>query len=140
MQRKNNGSIEEIVSRHPSLPFILMWLEANEDWVLPLSESAPAIAPLVERMQDPPPEMSLAWSAVAADVLNALRASSVLMFIDWIDRHPQNNIGLLFLSDESPAADSFRQRLRHMLALFLRGELLTLFFNKEHLSWVKKYI
>lgn len=129
-----------MMNRHPALLFIMTWLESNEDWVLPDHDVADAIEPLIDIMGDPPPDMDMRDAELASVVMNAIKASSVMILIDWIDQNPAHDIGAMFLSSESTVPDSFRYRLRHILTVFLKTELLTLFFTKEHMAWVKKHL
>jgi len=132
--------LEDLMERHTALKFITGWLERGEDWVVDPKTNIDIFSKLSDMMDDVSPKVDISDANIASNVLNALNASAVLAIIDWIDTNPDNDIGEYFLSDHSGASDSFKRRLRHMLLIFLRAELLSLFFNKEHLSWVRKYL
>lgn len=140
LRTEEGARLSEMLSRHPALLFVMTWLESNEDWVLPDDEVFRAIEPLLDFMTEPPPGMDSLDAELAAVVMNAIRASSVMILIDWIDQNPDHNIGEMFLSSESTVPESFRYRLRHILTVFLKTELLTLFFTKEHMEWIKKHL
>lgn len=134
--------MSKILERHPSIRLILRWLERQEDWVDPAIEHLPETQTLLRLVREggQSPYMSDEINIKAAKVMNSMRASLVMELIDWIDTHPQNDIGALFLKKDSGVDESFRQRLKALLTTFFRAELLSLFFNKEHLSWVKSYL
>lgn len=128
-----------IIGRHPSLNFILAWLERGEDWVVPPEVTRAALAPLVPRMERPPPPLSATQVVQAADVMGSIHARYVLALLDWIDGEPGTDIGALFL-DNPALPDEFRRRLKHLLLVLLRGDLLPLFFSVEHRAWLAKHI
>jgi hypothetical protein len=131
---------KDMLNRHPAISFIMAWLEINEDWVLSDDEVIDTLKPLTKFMIEPPPSMDECDIESSSVVMNAIKASSVMVLIDWIAQNPDHDIGAMFLSDESPVSDSFRYRLRHILTVFLKTELLTLFFTKEHMEWIKKHL
>lgn len=139
--QNTNDPIQEIVARYPPLAYMLAWMEANEDWPIPTNEAMPVISPILEMVQNEhPPVFTIEDARLASEVMSALHVSPNLVLLDWIDRNAENDVGRLFLSSESTATDSFKQTTRHRLLVFLRTELLHLFFNKEHLSWVRKHL
>lgn len=128
-----------IIGRHPSLNFILTWLERGEDWVVPPAVASEALSPLVPHMDRPPPPLSESQVRQAAGVMGAIHARYVLALLDWIDGEPETDIGALFL-DNPALPDEFKRRLKHLLLVLLRGDLLPLFFSVEHRAWLAKHI
>lgn len=136
-----NESLESILMRHPSLPLVLAWMESNESWAFDNQEIQDDLDPIVALMESmTTPVLSHDDARIASNVMEAVHASAVLLVIDWMDRNPDNSIGDLFLSKESPVSDSMKQRMRHMLLILLRADLLSKFFNREHLLWIVKHI
>lgn len=134
--------VDSIIDRHPSLRIIFQWLESGEDWVDSRVENLPVTIALLNAVsqESESPLMPDRVAGHAANAMNAFHASLVITLIDWIDRNPSNDIGKLFLADDAEVSESFRQRLRLILLVLLRADLINLFFNKEHLSWVKRHL
>lgn len=133
-----DDNAENILKRHPSLRHIITWLEAGEDWVVPKEMANKSLLPVIEHMKTTsPPAIDQYDAKIAAAVMNAINASSLLMILDWLDANPETDVGALFL-DDATLATSFRSRLRRILLILLRGELLYIFFGPEHRKWIEQ--
>jgi len=127
--------------RHPSLSLVFAWMESGESWALDNLDIQDDFDPIVELMESiSTPVLTFDDARIASNVIEAVHASAVFLVIDWVDRNPENDIGELFLSPQSQSSDAMKQRLRHMLLILLRADLLSKFFNREHLLWIVKHI
>lgn len=124
-----------------ALRLIIGYLESGENWTQDVRGSRVdhmLIHDLAERMvQGPSPYVDPVFSG---EILNYIRAGRIFRILDWLDNHPENSVADMLTHPDVPY--TFRERLRKMILILWRGELLERIFmperQKEILSAIQK--
>lgn len=113
-----------------ALRLIVGYLESGESWVQDKRGSRIdrlLTNDLAERMlAGPSPKVE---PVLSGQVMDYLRAGRVFRILDWLDSHPENNVADFLRNEDIPY--SFRERLRKMLLILVRGELVERIFLPE---------
>jgi hypothetical protein len=113
-----------------ALRLVVGYLEAGESWTQDKRGSRVEYLltnDLGERMMDgPSPRVD---PVLSGQVMDYLRAGRIFRILDWLDAHPDNNVADILTNPEVPY--SFRERLRKMILILWRGELIERIFMPE---------
>jgi hypothetical protein len=122
-----------------ALRLVVGYLEAGESWVQDKRGSRVEhllTHDLAERMVEGP--SPYAEPVLSGQILDYLRAGRVFRILDWLDAHPENRVADLLTNPEVPY--SFRERLRKMILILLRGELIERLFLPERQAEILRAI
>ena len=113
-----------------ALRLVVGYLEAGESWVQDKRGSRVEYLltnDLAERMMNGP--SPYAEPVLSGQVMDYLRAGRIFRILDWLDAHPNNSVANILTNPEVPY--SFRERLRKMILILWRGELIERIFMPE---------
>lgn len=113
-----------------ALRLVVGYLEAGETWVKDTRGSiveGMLTRDLAERMISGP--SPYAEPVLSGQVMDYLRAGRIFRILDWLDAHPDNSVAYILTHPEVPY--SFRERLRKMILILWRGELIERIFTPE---------
>jgi len=113
-----------------ALRLVVGYLEAGESWTQDKRGSRVEhllTNDLGERMMDGPSPR--ADPVLSGQVMDYLRAGRIFRILDWLDAHPDNRVADILTNPEVPY--SFRERLRKMILILWRGELIERIFMPE---------
>ncbi len=113
-----------------AMRLIVAYLEAGESWVQDKRGSRVEhmlTNDLAERMTNGP--SPYAEPVLSGQVMDYLRAGRIFRILDWLDAHPDNSVASILTNPEVPY--SFRERLRKMILILWRGELIGRIFMPE---------
>ncbi|MBU2761104.1 type IVB secretion system protein IcmW [Acidithiobacillus sulfurivorans] len=111
-----------------ALRLVVGYLEAGESWVQDTRGSRVEqmlTRDLAERMICGP--SPYAEPVLSGQVMDYLRAGRIFRILDWLDAHPDNSVVHILTHPEVPY--SFRERLRKMILILWRGELIERIFT-----------
>ena len=120
-----------------SLRLIVGYLEAGEFWVLDQRGTRVErllTNDLAERMLSGP--SPYAEPVLSGQFMEYLRAGRIFRILDWLDAHPENSVANILTHPEVPF--TFRERLRKMILILWRGELLERIFLPERQAEILK--
>ena len=113
-----------------ALRLIVGYLEAGESWTQDKRGSRVEhllTNDLAERMLAGP--SPYAEPVLSGQVMDYLRAGRIFRILDWLDAHPENSAARILTHPDVPF--TFRERLRKMILILWRGELLERIFMPE---------
>lgn len=113
-----------------ALRLVVGYLEADESWVQDKRGSRVEYLltnDLAERMTNGP--SPYAEPVLSGQVMDYLRAGRIFRILDWLDAHPDNRVANILTNPAVPY--SFRERLRKMILILWRGELIERIFMPE---------
>lgn len=113
-----------------AMRLIVGYLEAGESWTQDRRGSRVEhllTNDLAERMLAGP--SPYAEPVLSGQVMDYLRAGRIFRILDWLDAHPENSVAGILTNPDVPV--TFRERLRKMILILWRGELLERIFMPE---------